>query len=323
MVVMERRHQTAFLALAAAGVLWGLTVPLSKLSLAWLGPAWLTVARFLIAAPVLALLGRRRLREALSWRVAGTGALGFGGVILLQNAGIERTSVSHAALVVGAVPLLVALLAAGLDGAHVRPRAWGGFALALLGIALVAGAGGAGSSLAGDLLVLGSATLSAAFIFVQSRLLEHRDATAVTAVQFAAGGLAALPAAALTGVPHAPQSAIPVLAFVALALAGTMMAFWLFAFGQARVDPQLAGAFINLEPLVGAAAGWLAFGNPATVAQLGGAVIVLVGLVLSAQPAAAGEDEAVRRRELPPHSRRRSGPRGRECHGTTKPAVCR
>jgi len=238
-------------------------------------------------------------------------------VILLQNAGVQRTSVSHAALVVGAVPLLVALLAAGLDGARMRPRAWGGFVLALVGIALVAGAGGAGSSLSGDLLVLASATLSAGFIFGQSRLLERRDATAVTAIQFAAGGLVALPVAAVTGVPRAPQSAVPVLAFVALALAGTLMAFWLFAFGQTRVDPELAGAFINLEPLVGAAAGWLAFGNPANVSQLGGAVIVLVGLVLSAQPGGAGgtpEREDLPDGEVPPgrgEAPRREPPPGR------------
>lgn len=295
---MERKHQTAFAALAAAGLLWGLTVPLSKLSLTWLGPAWLTVARFLIAAPVLALIARRGLRQALSWRVAGAGALGFGGVILLQNAGVAHTSVTHAALVVGAVPLLVALLAAGLDGARVRPRTWSGFALALAGIALVAGAGGGGSTLTGDLLVLASAVLSAGFIFGQARLLEGRDATAVTAVQFAAGGLVALPIAALTGAPRAPQGAVPVLAFAALALAGTLMAFWLFAFGQTRVNPQLAGAFVNLEPLVGAAAGWLAFGNPATLAQLGGAVVVLVGIALSAQPSDPGTAAPPRRRRL-------------------------
>ncbi len=345
MVAMERKNQTAFAALATAGLLWGLTVPLSKLSLAWLGPAWLTVARFLIAAPVLAFLARRRLREAMSWRVAGTGALGFGGVILLQNAGVERTSVSHAALVIGAVPLLVALLAAALDGARVRPRAWSGFALALAGIALVAGAGGGGSSPAGDLLVFASAVLSAGFIFGQSRLLEHRDATAVTAVQFAAGGLAALPIAAMTDAPSAPQSVVPVAAFIALSLAGTLIAFWLFAFGQARVDPQLAGAFVNLEPLVGAAAGWLAFGNPATLVQLGGAVVVLVGIALSTQPATgrgalperanspergdASERARPPQRGYPPERGRRERgrravfPRARGCSGQQRPTAGR
>src|SRR5215217_5618337 len=139
-------HRTALLALAAAGALWGLTVPLSKLSLDWLGGGWLTVLRFAIAAPVLAYAGRRGLRAALTPRIAAAGAIGFGAVILLQNAGIQRTSVSHAALV------MVALMAAALGQGLARPIAWGGYGLALAGIAIVAGGGGAGATTAGDLL---------------------------------------------------------------------------------------------------------------------------------------------------------------------------
>ena len=121
-------NRTAILALAAAGVLWGLTVPLSKVALEWLGPGWLTVARFAAAAPVLALVARHGLRDAFVPRVVAAGALGFGAVTVLQNAGIERTSVSHAALVVGAAPVLVALIAAGLGRSATRPITWGGYA---------------------------------------------------------------------------------------------------------------------------------------------------------------------------------------------------
>src|SRR5215210_3223257 len=128
--------------------------------------------------------------------------LGFGAVILLQNAGIERTSVGHAALVVGAVPVLVALVSAGLGQGVARPTAWLGYGLALAGIAAVAGGGGAGASTAGDLLVFGSVALSATFVVAQPRLLAGRDPAAVTAVQFAAGAVVALPhALAFEGLP--------------------------------------------------------------------------------------------------------------------------
>jgi O-acetylserine/cysteine efflux transporter len=287
---MENQTRTAFLALAAAGALWGLTVPLSKLSLAWLGPGWLAVARFALAAPLLALAGRRGLREALLPRVTAAGAIGFGAVILLQNAGIERTSVSHAAVMVGAVPVLVALIAAGVGQSATRPRAWGGYVVALGGVALVAGSGGGGATPVGDLLVLASVVLSSAMIVVQPRLLAGRDAAAVTAVQFAAAALVAVPVAALTeGAPVAPASAGPAVAFIALSLAGTLLPFWLFAFGQARVPAQLAGAFVNLEPVVGAAVGWLAFRDPAATGQIAGALAVLAGIALSTLPPKASD----------------------------------
>src|SRR5690349_17419856 len=104
---MTTKTRNAYLALTAAGLLWGLTVPL------------------------LALAGRRGLRAALVPSVLATGAVGYGLVIVLQNAGIERTSVSHAALIVGAVPALVALVSAAGGRGRTSPRAAAGFALAL------------------------------------------------------------------------------------------------------------------------------------------------------------------------------------------------
>jgi drug/metabolite transporter (DMT)-like permease len=288
-----RTNHISIAALASAGVLWGLTVPLSKLALPWLAPAWLTVIRFLIAGPILALIGRRGLRDALRPSVAGAGAFGFGGVLILQNAGIARTSVSHAALLIGAVPVLVALIAAARGQASRRPLIWLGYALALIGIALVAGAGGGGSSGQGDLLVLGSAVLSALFIYGQPRLLGGRDPAAVTAVQFAAGLLVALPVALLTEpTPAASTSSGSLAAVLSLSLLGTALPFWLFAYGQSKVSARLAGAYVNLEPVVGVAVGWAAFDNPATAVQIVGALGVLFGIVLSGLPSES-ESEGV------------------------------
>jgi drug/metabolite transporter (DMT)-like permease len=273
------RHSALF-ALVAAGLLWGLTVPLSKLSLEWLDGGWLTVVRFVLAAPLLALAGRRGLRAAATPRIMAAGAVGYGLVIVLQNAGIERTSVSHAALIVGAVPALVAVLSA--VGGRALPRvAWIGFLLALAGVGIVAGGGGGGATLAGDGLVLASVLLSATFVVVQPRLLEGRDPIAVTAVQVTAGALAAVPNALAEGVPHAPASVAPVLALGALIVAGTLLPYALFAYGQSRVSAELAGAFLNLEPLVGAAAGALAFGDPFGPAQALGGIVILAGIALS------------------------------------------
>jgi O-acetylserine/cysteine efflux transporter len=283
-VLSNRRR--ALLALATAGALWGLTVPLSKLSLGWLDAGWLTVARFALAAPLLAVVARRGLRGALTPGILASGAIGYGGVILLQNGGIAQTSVSHGALIVGAVPALVAVLAASARSGESGPAAWTGYGIALAGVALVAGGGGSGTSLAGDGLVLGSVLLSAAFIVIQPRLLAGRDPMGVTAVQLGAGALAALPAAAVGGAPPAPLTAGPVVAVVALALAGTLVPFALFAYGQANVPAELAGAFVNLEPLVGAATGAVAFHDAFGAVQGLGAAGVVAGIALSTLPRA-------------------------------------
>jgi len=96
----NRRHAVA--ALIAAGLLWGTTVPLSKLALEWLSPGWLTAVRFGLAAAVLLAVARRRghgqaqqsaqasaqasaqgsaqpsaLRQAFTPAVLAAGALGY------------------------------------------------------------------------------------------------------------------------------------------------------------------------------------------------------------------------------------------------------
>src|SRR5215472_7442436 len=283
---MNTSRRRAVAALTVAGLLWGTTVPLSKLALEWLPPGWLTAARFGLAAAVLLAVARRRgVRAACTPAVLVSGALGYGGSVVVQNAGITRTSVTHAALLIGAVPVMVAVIAALWQHAVARPVAWAGFARSLAGVGLVTGGRGGGATVLGDGLVLASLLLSAAFTVAQGRLLRGRDPVAVTAVQFLGAALAALPFAAVTeGVPAAPHGPGAVLAAAALAAGGTVLPFTLFAYGQSRISAEVAGAFYNIEPLVGAVAGIVLFGDPAGLAQAVGGAAIIAGIALSSLP---------------------------------------
>ena len=277
---IDRRR--ALVALTVAGLLWGSTVPLSKLALGWLPPGWLTAIRFAVAAAVLLTVTRSRVRAAWSPAVLAWGAAGYGGTVLLQNTGITRTSVSHAALLIGTAPVLVAIIAVVWHHSVVRPVAWAGFAVSLGGVGLIAAGGGGGANLGGDGMVLASVLLSAIFTVGQTRLLRGRDPIAVTAVQFLGAALVTAPFSALTeGVPPAPAGTASLLAVVALIAGGTLLPFTLFAFGQSRLPAEIAGAFLNIEPLVGAVAGVVVFGDPAGPAQLAGGAAILGGIALS------------------------------------------
>ena len=295
---MEANRSRAVAALIAAGLLWGTTVPLSKVALAWLPPAWLTFARFSVACVILLVASRSGLRAALRPQVLASGALGYGGSVLLQNAGITMTSVSHAALLIGAVPVLVAIIAAVWHRARVRPLAWAGFAASLAGVGLVTAAragatAGGGASVAGDGLVLASVALSAVLVVAQPRLLRGRDPVAVTSVQFLGAAVGVLPVAACSGgIPAADPGGLgAVLATLALVVAGTLAPFTLFAYGQKRVPAEVAGAFVNIEPVVGAVAGVIVFGDPAGVSQLIGGLAILAGIGMSSWRA-LGEEQA-------------------------------
>jgi O-acetylserine/cysteine efflux transporter len=300
-------------ALTAAGLLWGTTVPLSKVALEWLPPAWLTFARFSVAAVILLVVARGRLRAACTPAVLAWGAVGYGGTVLVQNAGIGRTSVSHAALLIGAAPVLVAIVAAIWRRTVARPVAWAGFLGSLAGVGLIAGGPSAGASISGDGLVLVSLLISATFTVAQAGLLRGRDPVAVTAVQFLASAAAVLPVATVSeGMPARPGSAGTFLAFAGLALGGTVLPFALFAYGQVRVSAEVAGAFLNLEPLIGAVAGAVVFRNPVDARQLIGGAVILAGIGLSSLPLLAVQRRPVSQPR--PGGRLRNGPvqRGRE-----------
>ena len=365
---MNTNRRLAVAALVAAGLLWGTTVPLSKLALEWLPTGWLTATRFGLAAAILLAVVRRtrpgrgeagrpglrtaarpglrtaarpRLRTAArpgsrtaarpgsrtAWSptVLVSGAVGYGGSVIVQNAGIARTSVTHAALLIGAVPVMVAVVAALWQHTVARPVAWAGFAISLAGVGLVtAGGSGGGATLAGGGLVLASLLLSAVFTVGQARLLRGRDPVAVTAVQFLGAALGALAFTVITeGVPAGPAGAGPVLAVAALAAGGTLLPFTLFAYGQSRVSAEVAGAFYNLEPLVGAAAGAVIFGNPVGIALVGGGTAILAGIGLSSLPlitAARGRPAGERERTPTVAGRGRSGEvRGPAHRGESSP----
>jgi O-acetylserine/cysteine efflux transporter len=300
---MNTNRRRAVAALVIAGLLWGTTVPLSKVALQWLQPGWLAAARFGLAALILlSVVPRARLRAACSPLMLASGAIGYGGSVVLQNAGITRTSVTHAALLIGTTPVLVAVIAAVWQKAVARPVAWAGFALSLAGVVLVAGGGGGGATMVGDGLVVLSLLIGATFTVAQGRLLRGRDPVAVTAVQFVGAALVAVPFSAATeGLPAAPPSLSVVLITLALA-AGTLVPFTLFAYGQSRVAPEVAGAFLNIEPLVGAVAGIVVFADPFGPAQAAGGAAIIAGIALGMlplfrpargqQPALAAEVEA-------------------------------
>jgi drug/metabolite transporter (DMT)-like permease len=274
----------ALIALATAGLLWGTSVPLSKTALTGFGPGWLTVIRFAVAGLILMAVLRPRLRDVRPALVIW-GAFGYGACIAIQNIGLTRTSVTHAALLVGAVPVLVAVMAVIFDRARVRPVAWAGFGLSLAGIAVVAGSGGGSASLLGDALVFTSVLLGSGFTIIQGRLLPGQDVIAVSAAQFLASAALIAPIALVTeGIPGpgpAGWSTSAVLATAALATIGTVLPYTLFAIGQTGVAPQIAGAFLNLETLVAALLGATLFGEAMGVGQAAGGVALLAGIYLS------------------------------------------
>ncbi|AXJ95505.1 MULTISPECIES: DMT family transporter [unclassified Sphingomonas] len=280
MTVSARRtiRRNAFLALILAGICWGLGFPLGKLALRETTPAHMVLLRFAVAA-VAALpfvLGReaRALFASPAVLLAGSlYALGF----LVQFEGLARVSVTLAALLVGAMPALIAV-SARLLGERTTAKSWAGVAAATLGAVLIAGDPGGAGSLAGVLLSLASLLLFLGWFYALKGAPTVRAPLAMPAVTVIVAALAILPISlAMHGAPRLDLSVGAWAGIVGQGLLSTMLATAAWQYGSSRVGSASAGVFINIEPLMGAIIGVALFGDRLTAALAAGGVLIILG----------------------------------------------
>ena len=272
-------NRLAFLALAAAGVFWGMGFPLGKLALRETAAAHVVLLRFAVAALValpFALRGRETRALFRSPVVLLAGAL-YGVAFLVQFEGLARVSVTLAALLVGVMPALIALSARFL-GERVSGASWGGVAAATLGAVLIAGKpGGAGTPL-GVALSLAALVIFLAWLFVLRKAPATAAPMAIPAVTVVVAAATILPIAlVMHGAPKLDLSVGAWAGIVGQGVFSTLLATAAWQFGSARVGSASAGVFINIEPLMGAAIGVLLFGDHLTLALGVGGLLILIG----------------------------------------------
>jgi drug/metabolite transporter (DMT)-like permease len=261
-----RRHLAlGFGACALAGSLWGCGFFFGKIALAEMGFAHMVLYRFLFAMAVLAPLvathrpGLNRREWALLFSAS---FLGVPLQFLIQFYGLSLTTVSHASLMVGTLPVVLAVGATLFAHERLDSLGWWALTASTCGAALIALAGrhhsGTGeASLAGDLLVVLSLIISLFWILLNKRLVERHSPIVVTAYGLLLGTLMlALWVPLRYGMP--PLASVSLKAWMALAASGvlcTATTTLLWNWGMTQVPASQAGVLLNMEPLVGSLLG--------------------------------------------------------------------
>jgi drug/metabolite transporter (DMT)-like permease len=148
--------------LALAGCLWGTGFLFGKIAFREMTVSENVAFRFLTATAVLfPILLRQRVRyRTKDWKLLlVAAAIGVPLQFLVQFKGLQLTTVSHASLIVGFLPVLLALSAALFLKEKLHPLDWAMLALSALGAVFIAlsslkSTGGPQPPLKGDLLVL-------------------------------------------------------------------------------------------------------------------------------------------------------------------------
>ena len=270
-----------YFALFGSGFCWGLGLPFGKLALAETDAAHMILLRFLVAGLAAAPLALRNasaralLLKPAVMLAGGCYAIGF----LVQFEGLARSSVTVAALLVGVMPVLIAVCAS-LLGERIGAAAWGGVAAATLGAVLIAGRPGGATSALGVGLCLASLPIFLGWLYATkaagatARPVETACATIVVAAL-----VLAVVVIALHGPPSFELSPSAWFGIVGQGLFSTVAATLCWQVGAPKVSTAAAGVFINVEPVVGSLLGVVLFADrPSAWAALGG-VLILVGSV--------------------------------------------
>ena len=292
-------------ACALAGALWGTGFYWGRLALDEMSVEHMVLYRFLFASlgilPV-ALRNRVRLTAAETRTLLLTAAFGVPIQFLLQFHGLARTTVSHASLMVGAMPVLLAASAAVFAGESLDWFEWlalcgstVGAALVVLGGSRVA-AGRETPTFEGDLLVILSLFTALAWILLSKKLMESHSPRVVTAYTILSGTamliVIILGPWAISPITHIHARGLPfanvsATAWIALAISGilcTATTTLLWNWGIHHVPASRAGVFLNIEPALGSILGVELLGEKlGPYAWLGGALILAAAIALTSR----------------------------------------
>ena len=289
------RARAPILALVAVTAIWGYTfVPVQKAVGAYPLFAFLAV-RFAISGIALAPFAWAPLRSLprAGW-LAGLLAGGFlAAAYGFQTAGLDLTTVSSTGFITGLYVVFTPILALALFRTPVPAAAWGGVALALVGLALISGM--PGGSAVGNVLVLANAVAQSCQIVAMERFAPRYDARALTFLQMGVACATFVVIAVAAGQVEAPDDAQTWYALVVTGVFAGALGYLVATWVQSRATAARAALVFTLEAPFAALFGVLLLSERLGWAGWLGCAVMLGGILL-AEPAAA----SVLRRLVPP-----------------------
>jgi drug/metabolite transporter (DMT)-like permease len=287
-----RNRSLGFASCCLASMFWGCGFFFGKIALAEMNSGAMVLYRFLFASLGLLpfLLTHRPNLNRREWLIVLLASvLGVPLQFLFQFHGLALTTVSHAALMVGTMPVILAVGATLFAHERLHNLGWVALAVSTTGAALIALGGthhaeANGPTVRGDLYVVLSLCIALFWVLLNQRLVMRHSAVVITAYGLCSGTvMLLLVVPPLYGLP--PIHHITLKAWLALAASGvlsTASSTLLWNWGMTKVPASQAAVLLNMEPLIGSLLGiFVLHETLGPVAWLGGAMILLAAIVLT------------------------------------------
>jgi drug/metabolite transporter (DMT)-like permease len=291
----KRNRAVGFTACLLASMFWGCGFFFGKIALAEMNSGAMVLYRFLFCALGLLpfLLTHRPHLNRREWLILLVASvLGVPLQFLCQFHGLELTTVSHAALMVGTMPVFLAIGAVLFAHERLHTLGWIALAVSTTGAALIALGGthhaeANGPTLRGDLYVVVSLCIALFWVLLNQRLVMTHSAIVITAYGLCSGTvMLILIVPPLYGLPPIHHISLKVwLALAASGILSTASSTLLWNWGMTKVPASQAAVLLNMEPLLGSLLGvFVLHETLGPVAWLGGAMILLAAVALTTRP---------------------------------------
>lgn len=279
--VRAERTWVAEAGLVGIAAVWGLTFPLVQDAVALVPVFTFLAYRFLSAAALVAAVSRAQLRGLTA---EGMKAGLLVGVFLtsgyaFQTFGLERTSSSNAGFITGMMVVLTPIFGALFLRHRAGGTAWLAAGVSTVGLTLLSGLGGEGSSLLGDSLVFLCACSFAFHILATDNAVRGQDVRAILVVQLGVCGLVSLFIAGLSGGLVVPRDASVWLALAITSIVASALGFFVQTYAQQHAPPARTALILASEPAFAGLFAYLLKGETLASFQWLGAGLILAAIV--------------------------------------------
>lgn len=275
-------------AVIGAGVLWGIiSLFIRGLSAAGFDPMQISLIRMATAAPIFlvtALVLKRDLRVKPRdlWMFAGTGIVS----IVLFNVCYFHTMIkseaSVAVVLLYTSPVFIMLLSAVIFREKITAVKLAALGLTFAGCFLTAGVSkGSGLTLPVLLTGLASGLFYGLYTIFGRFALNKYSPMTVTALTFIAGAVGSLPIGSPAHTARlAFSSGKTALLCLGIGVVCTVLPYFLYTWGLAKMESGKAAILVAVEPLVGALLGMTLYGESRDIAKIIGILLILTAIVL-------------------------------------------
>ncbi len=233
----------------------------------------------------------RKTKGVAAWTKADVPMLmflGMFGVALNQLffvLGISRTSVAHAAIMIGITPILVLAIASAIGQESLSAGKLLGMALALAGVVALqfSPSKGAVTTVAGDFFIFLASVTFALFTVMGKRVVGNFSSITINTFAYVGGGLFLLPLTLWqsVGFPFQQLSWATWASVLYMAAFPSVLCYLIYYYALTYIPASRVSAFSYLQPLLATLLAIPLLGENPTTSLVAGGCLVLVGVFVA------------------------------------------